>query len=68
VQGDKEIAFLARKNAQSAQFTEHTSDSNADNAVVDAVSELNKVLPSPNELTLGENQSNIWLPSLVANG
>ncbi|KYN11687.1 hypothetical protein ALC57_16136 [Trachymyrmex cornetzi] len=36
--------------------------------VVDAVSELNKVLPSPNELTLGENQSSIWLPSLVANG
>ncbi|KYM98928.1 hypothetical protein ALC62_10344, partial [Cyphomyrmex costatus] len=43
-------------------------DSNADTAVVDAVSELNKVLPSPNELTLGENQSSIWLPSLVANG
>ncbi|KYN45123.1 hypothetical protein ALC56_00373 [Trachymyrmex septentrionalis] len=35
---------------------------------LDAHSELNKVLPSPNELTLGENQSSIWLPSLVANG
>jgi len=59
----------ARKlNAHSVQCTEHTSDSNADTAVVDAVSELNKVLPSPNELTLGENQSSIWLPSLVANG
>ena len=56
----------ARKlNAHSVQCTEHTSDSNADTAVVDAVSELNKVLPSPNELTLGENQSSIWLPSLL---
>lgn len=46
---------------------EHTSDSNADTDVVDVVSEFNKVLPSPNELTLDENQPSIWLPSL-ANG
>lgn len=63
------ILLGARKlHAQSVQCTEHTSDSNAATAVVDAVSELNKVLPSPNELTLGESQSSIWLPSLLANG